>query len=51
MPKPKLDYDVQRVRLNLSPDDAARLRLHARADGRTLAGFVMSLVDKHEKAK
>jgi len=51
MPKPKLDYVPERVRLNLSPDDAARLRSHAKTDGRTLAAFVMSLVDTYEKAK
>lgn len=39
---------TQRVRLNLAPAVADRLRALAKADNRTLSGYVTNLIDKQE---
>jgi len=38
----------QRVRLDLTPDTADRLRALAKADNRTLSGYVTNLIDTQE---
>lgn len=38
----------QRVRLDLEPETADRLRALAKADKRTLSAYVTNLVDKQE---
>lgn len=39
---------TQRVRLNLAPSVARRLKELAQADNRTLSGYVTNLIDKQE---
>ena len=39
---------TQRVRLNLTPETADRLRALAKADNRTLSGFITNLLDNLE---
>ena len=38
----------ERVRLNLTPATADKLRALAKADNRTLAGYVTNLIDRQE---
>ena len=42
---------TQRVRLNLAPATADRLRALAKADNRTLSGFITNLVDTLDDAE